>query len=395
MSARRRIQRDELCQFAQRLVRTPSLSGQEGEVAALVAQEMERVGFDEVRVDRMGNVIGRFGANQGRRLLYDAHLDTVDVGDPAAWARPPFGGEIEKGILYGRGAVDMKGALAAMIYAVQALWADGVHLAGDLYVVGVVQEEPCEGVAIRHVIEEEQVRPDWVLLGEATNLQLARGQRGRLALRMTVRGRSCHASAPERGVNAVYAAARVIVGLELLAPNLNSDSFLGKGSIAVTEISSVAGSRNAIPDLCTLYIDRRLTAGETEAKALAEIRRVVSREGANATIEVEEYHGVSYTGYPLHGRQNLPFWATTEDHPWLCAAADVVTDVLGFVPHVGKWDFSTDGVYTAGVAGIPTIGFGPGEERYAHTTEEQVKLQDLEAAARVYAELAVRMLGTR
>ena len=380
--------------FAQRLVRTPSLSTQEGEVAAILAEEMRKVGFHEVMVDRMGNVIGRIGCGGGKKLVYDAHMDTVGVGELAAWQRDPYGGEVQQGVLYGRGASDMKGALAAMVYAGAAIAASGMELGGDLYVIGVTQEEPCEGLAMQHIVEHDHLRPNWVVIGEATNLQISRGQRGRVEFCITVHGRSCHASAPERGINAVYEAARIIVGLELLAPRLNHDTFLGKGSIAVTEISSKSSSRNALPDSCTLYVDRRLTVGETEAKALAEVRRVFTREGVNATIEVSEYRDVSYTGSQLEARQCFPFWVTAEDEPVLSTAAEVIEEVLDFTPHVGKWDFSTDGVYTAGVAGIPTIGFGPGEERHAHTVDDQVRLGDLEAASRVYAELAVRMLGT-
>lgn len=389
------IDRDALVAFAQKLIRTPSLSTQEAEVASLMAEEMRKVGFDEVATDRMGNVIGRIGANGGKKLLYDAHMDTVDVGDITCWKRDPYGGETHRGVLYGRGACDMKGALAAMVYAGKAIAESGVRLDGDLYVVGVVQEEPCEGLAIGHVVEQEGLRPDWVVLGEATNLQISRGQRGRIEFRITLRGRACHASAPERGINAIYEAARVIVALEMLAPQLNRDSFWGKGSIAVTDISSTSGSHNAVPDSCTIYIDRRLTIGETETKALAEIRRILAREGVDARIEVPTYHSVSYTGYEAKARQYFPFWSTAEDEPLLIRAAGVIEDVLNFVPHVGRWDFSTDGVFTAGVVGIPTIGFGPGEERYAHTTDDQIRIKDLESAARVYVELAVRMLGQR
>jgi putative selenium metabolism hydrolase len=387
------IDRDALAAFAQQLVRTPSPSAQEGAIAALLADEMRKVGFGEVFTDQMGNVIGRIGPGHGKKLLYDGHMDTVDVGDPAAWEIDPYAGLIDQGVLYGRGAADMKGALAAMVYAGKALVDSGVQLQGDLYVVGVVQEEPCEGVAIGHVIEQDGIRPDMVVIGEATDLQLSRGHRGRIEFRVTINGRSCHASTPDRGINAIYAAARAIVGLELLAPQLNNDSFLGKGSIAVTEISSLAGSRNVVPDNCTLYIDRRLTVGETEAKALAEIRRILSREGVQATIEVPEYQAVSYTGYDVSARQHFPYWVTSEEDPLLLLTSRVIEEVLNFVPHVGKWDFATDGVYTAGVAGIPTIGFGPGEERYAHTVNDQIRLKDIEAAAQVYAELAVRALG--
>ena len=386
-----------LTAFAQKLVRTPSLSAQEGQVAELVADEMRAAGF-QVTVDALGNVIGYLGSETARSgggpvLLYDAHMDTVDVGDAAGWERDPFGGQIEGGVLYGRGAADAKGALAAMVYAGKALIASGALLEGGLYVVAVVQEEPCEGLAIGRVIEGQGIRPKYVVIGEPTNLQLARGQRGRIEFRVTIHGRSCHASAPQRGVNAIYEAARAIVGLELLAPQLNQDSFLGKGTIAVTDISSTAGSRNAVPDRCTLYVDRRLTIAETEAKALAEIKRVLTREGVRASISVSEYVATSYTGQETRIRQYFPYWVTPEEEPLLVRAARTIEETLGFVPYVGRWDFSTDGVYTAGTAGIPTIGFGPGEEHQAHTVNEGVRVRDLQAAARVYAELAVRLLN--
>ena len=386
------IQRDAMFEFARNLVRTPSLPTQEGQVAALIADEMRRLGY-EVTVDPMGNVIGRIGPGSGKKLLYNGHMDTVDMGDPDAWERDPYGGDIEDGILYGRGACDMKGALAAMIYGGKALLDSGVPLEGDLYVAAVVQEEPCEGLAMRHIVEDGGLRPDWVVLGEATNLQLARGQRGRIEVEVSLHGRSAHAAAPERGVNAVYGAARVIVAVELLAPQLNHDSFLGKGSIAVTEINSTASSRNAVPDHCSRYIDRRLTIGETETKALAEIRRILSREGVEATIDVPTYRSTSYTGYQAEARQYFPYWVTSEDESLLTTAMGIIEHTLEYVPRIGKWEFSTDGVYTAGVAGIPTIGFGPGEERYSHTVDDQIRLADIESAAQVYANLAARMLA--
>lgn len=379
--------------FFQDLVRTPSLSTQEREVAARLAGEMRRVGISDVRVDRIGNVIGRIGTGGDKKLLFDGHMDTVGVSDPVAWTRDPFGAEIEDGVLYGRGAADMKGALAAMVYAAKMLIDSGVSLDGDLYLVGVVQEEPCEGLAMRVLVEEEGLRPCWVVLGEPTNLQVSRGQRGRIEMRVTVQGKACHASAPHLGENAIYGAARIIFGLELLADQLTDDRLLGRGSLAVTQIESTAGSRNAVPDRCAFYIDRRLTLGETEAKALAEVQSVILRESLRAEVEVTEYRATSYTGYEIRHRVYYPAWAMEEDHPLVQATVRTVRNTLGYVPRVQEWVFSTDGVYTMGVASIPTVGFGPGEERYAHTSEEQVRLDDVAAAARVYAQLAVDLLA--
>jgi len=382
-----------LAEFAQRLVQIPSLSGQEGDLAKALAAELDAVGCDDVRIDELGNVVCRLGTGDGPILLLEGHMDTVDVSNPDSWERPPFGGDISAGVLYGRGAADMKGGLAAMTYALKALASAKAELRGTCYLVGVVQEEPCEGMAIQHVLETNSLRPDWVVLGEPTNLQIARGHRGRIALEITVRGRASHASMPDQGVNAIYQAARVVVGVELLAAQLGEDSFLGRGSIAVTDIRSTAGSRNAVPDACTLYLDRRLTGGETEAKAIAELRSIVSREGVDASIRVDAYQGTTYTGAEVQARQEYAAWVTPANHPLVTTASTVVERTLGYLPRVTRWDFSTDGVYTAGVAGLPTIGFGPGEERYAHTSQEQVKVRDLQAAAQVYVELAKRLIG--
>lgn len=379
--------------FLQDLVRTPSFSTQEGKVAARLAEEMHRVGLSDVRVDRIGNVIGRIGSGGGKKLLFNGHMDTVGVGNPAAWSRDPFAAQIEDGVLYGRGAADMKGALAAMVYAAKMLLDAGVSLAGDLYLVGVVQEEPCEGLAMRILVEEEGLRPDWVILGEPTNLQISRGQRGRIEMQVAVQGKACHSSAPHLGKNAIYGAAQIIFGLELLADQLADDRLLGRGSLAITHIESTASSRNAVPDHCVFYIDRRLTLGETEAKALAEVQGVILRENLRADVKVTEYLATSYTGYEVRQRAYYPAWAMEEDHPLVRAKFQAVRKTLGFPPRIGEWAFSTDGVYTMGVAGISTVGFGPGEERYAHTAEEQIRLDDIAAAAQVYAQLAVDLLA--
>jgi len=384
---------EAMAKFLQELVRIPSLSTHEEALASRLADEMRRVGFSEVRTDRMGNVIGRVGTGKGRKLLFNGHMDVVGVGDPTRWRHPPYEGVIEDGVLYGRGACDMKGGLAAMVYAVGALVDAGVQLAGDLYVVGVVQEEPCEGLAMQVLVEQEGIRPDFVILGEPSDLQVRVGHRGRLEMRVKVQGKSAHASSPALGNNAVHNAARLIFGIELLAPRLAHDDFLGQGTIAVTEIESQAASRNAVPDCCIFYLDRRLTLGETERKALAEVQNIINTEEVVAEVRVTEYQAASYTGYDCRGRNTFPAWAMSQDHPLVQTTVRSVRETLGYRPRLGRWAFSTDGTYTAGVADIPTVGFGPGEERYAHTQDEQIRLNDVVDAARVYARLAVDLLG--
>ncbi len=383
----------QLVSFTQDLVRLPSPSGHEGQVAKRLGEEMQRVGFTEVHTDRIGNVIGRIGDGPGSKIMFEGHMDTVEAGDPAKWLYDPYEAQIADGVLYGRGTADMKGALAAMVYGAKHLIDSGAELHGSLYVVGVVQEEPCEGAALGMLMEQEGLHPDLVVIGEATNLQIARGQRGRLELKITTHGKSCHASAPERGQNAIYEAARALVGIELMASQMENDPFLGRASITVTEIESSAFSRNAIPDRCVLYVDRRLTGGETEAKATAQLRNLINREGVDATVEVTEYDTRSYTGYEYRVRQYFPCWTTPENSPWIRRLAGAIEGELGHRPRIGRWDFSTDGVYSAGVAGIPTVGFGPGDERFVHTVEEQVSVAHLVDAARVYARLAGDLLA--
>jgi putative selenium metabolism hydrolase len=325
--------------------------------------------------------------------MFNGHMDTVRVSDAATWSRDPFGAEIDDGMLYGIGSCDMKGGVAAMIYGAKLARDAGVPLKGDIVVACIVQEEPCEGLGSRVLIEEEGIRPDWVVLGEPTNMDVSRGQRGRIEMRLVTYGRSAHAASPRLGDNAIYTTARLVFGLELLAEQLAHDDFLGPGTLVVTDIRSSASSRNAIPDRCELIIDRRLTLGETETKALAEVQRVIAREGVRAEVEVTEYNATSYTNYTCYARECYPAWVMPEDHPLVTSAVRAVRAQLKRRPRVTKWDFSTEGTYTAGMAGIPTVGFGPGDPNLAHTADEHVRLADVYAAAEVYAQLAAELLG--
>jgi putative selenium metabolism hydrolase len=383
----------DLKTFLRDLVQMPSFSTQEGAVAERIIAEMKRLDFRNVHADRAGNVVGWIGPGHGPPLMLNSHMDTVLVTNPEAWHHAPFRAEIEDGVLYGVGACDMKGGLTAMVYGAKLLRDSGVALKGDVVVACVVQEEPCEILGSQVLIEEEGVRPDWVVGGEPTGLDVIRGQRGRLEMRLTTYGRSAHAASPDLGENAIYTAARLVFGLELLGEQLGNDDFLGPGTLAVTDISSRASSRNAVPDRCELIIDRRLTLGENETMALSEVQRVIAREGVQAEVEVMEYHATSYTGYACHVRQAYPPWVIAEDHPLIQTAVRAVRAQLKRRPQVGCWDFSTEGVYTAGVAGIPTVGFGPGDPRCAHTVDEHVSLTDVYAAAEVYARLAAELLA--
>ena len=380
--------------FVRDLVRTPSPSGHEGEVAERIVQEMETLGFADIRTDGIGNVIGRVGPAEGPTLMLNAHMDTVRVSAPDEWTRDPFAAEVDDGILYGLGSCDMKGGLAAMVYAAKLLRDAELALGGNLVVACVVQEEECEGLGTRILMEESGLGANWVVLGEPTDLNVSRGQRGRLEMQVVARGKSAHAASPRLGENAIYIAARLVFGLELLAEQLGEDDFLGPGSLAVTDISSTAGSRNAVPDRCAMVIDRRLTLGENETKALSEVQRVIAREGVNADVEVTDYRATSYTGYQCQARAFYPAWVIADDHPLVQTTVQAAQEQLRRRPEVTCWGFSTEGVYTAGQAGIPTVGFGPGKEELAHTADEHVQVDDVYSAATVYARLAADLLGT-
>lgn len=379
--------------FLQSMVQTASFSGMEGSLAQLVASEMTPVGFDDVKMDEMGNVIGRIGSGHPPHLLYYCHLDTVGIGDIAAWRHDPFAGEINGGILYGRGAAAPKSSLAGMIYGAKMFREKRGRLNGTLYVAGGVYGEAAEGVAMQHLIEAEGIQPKWVILGAPSSLTINRGQRGRLELEVTIQGRACHAAMPTYGVNAIYGAARIIFSLELMSAALGYDDFLGTGSLAVTHIENIERTKNVIPDRCTFVIDRRLTLGETAAHALAEVQGLLAKEGIDGQVRVAQFNSVSYTGKTCAEKKSYPVWVLDEKNPLIKSVSKSVQRVAGYKPKLGHWNFSTAGVYTMGVAGIPTLGFGPGKERYAYTATDQVNLKDCFTAAEVYAQIAKDLLG--
>ncbi|MFQ5825452.1 MAG: YgeY family selenium metabolism-linked hydrolase [bacterium] len=380
VSAAVEYQKDNLIRYLQEIVAIPSFSSEEKEVAERVKQEMRRLKYDEVRIDSFGNVIGRVG-NGHQKILYDTHLDTVGIGDPSAWEYDPFKGKFENGTLYGRGTSDNKGAGACMVYSGAIAKELGLLEEVSLYVVGSVQEEPCEGLAYQTIITEDGLRPDCVLLGECTGLRIYRGQRGRIEMKVVTKGVSCHGSAPERGENAIYKMTEIIKKIEQLNGQLKDDAFLGSGTIAVTKIECQTASINAIPDECTIYVDRRLTRGETKETALKEIEEIVNGE---AKVEIRHLEGRSYTGKSLSIEKYYPTWFLEENHPAIQSAVTAYRAIFAKNPEVGRWTFSTNGVYTMGIENIPTLGLGPSDEHYTHSVNDQVAVDDLIKATIFY-----------
>ncbi len=367
------------------LVKHKSVSLHEGQVQHELIRQMQKAGFDEVRMDGLGNVIGRIGS--GKRIIaFDAHMDTVDIGNLDNWDFDPLEGNISDGFVHGRGTADQKGGAAAFITAGRMLKELGYNRDVTLYFTGTVIEEDCDGLCWKYLVEEEGIRPDVVVITEPTNLNIYRGQRGRMEMKVHFRGLSCHGSAPERGENAIYMASRIALEIEKLNLKLPDDPFLGKGSITVTEIKSSSPSLCAVSDYASLHLDRRLTRGETKDSALNEIETIIN--GMDARVEVLNFLETSFTGLEYGMEKYYPSWVIPSDHDLITKSAEVYETMFGKAPLVDKWTFSTNGVTINGFYGIPIIGFGPGEEKFAHAPNEKVPIDHLEAASAFYAALA-------
>ncbi len=370
--------------FLRDLIAIKSLSSQEGEVVRRIEREMLDCGYDEVRIDAMGNILGRVGSGP-RVLAFDAHVDTVDVGNPANWTVDPFQGDERDGVIYGRGACDMKGALAAIVYGGRLIKELGLEGDTTVWVVGSVQEEDCDGLCWQYILEQGGPRPEAVVISEPTNLGIYRGHRGRMEIEVRTSGVSCHGSAPERGVNAVYRMAPIIADIERLNERLGGEPFLGKGTVTIAEIRSTSPSLCAVADSATIHLDRRLAATDTLESAVREIEDLPSVKAAGAQVVVLDYAVPSWQGLTYPTKKYYPTWLLPEDHPLLAAGVDAYTALFGEAPVVGRWVFSTNGVAVMGKHGIPCIGFGPGNEVVAHMATEQIPVEHLVKAMAWYA----------
>jgi putative selenium metabolism hydrolase len=372
--------------FLRDMIAIPSESAEERQVVERVMAEMEHVGFDEVRVDGLGNILGRIGSGS-RVLAMDAHLDTVGVGDPSTWSRDPYAGEVRDGVIYGRGAGDQEGGMAAMVYGARILKELGIGGETTVWITGTVLEEDCDGLCWQYLLKEKVIEPEVVVITEPTDLGVCRGQRGRMEMEVRTQGLSAHGSAPERGVNAVYKMAGILADVEKLNERLvdSADPFLGKGSVTVSDIRSTSPSLCAVADSCTIHLDRRLTRGETLESAVAEIEALPSVRSVGATVTVLDYARESWTGLIYPTRKYYPTWVLEQEDPVVAAAARAAELVLGRPARIDKWGFSTNGVATCGMHGIPTVGFGPSHEKWAHSPEDQCPVDDLTKAAAFYA----------
>ncbi|MFU8787269.1 MAG: YgeY family selenium metabolism-linked hydrolase, partial [Candidatus Izemoplasmataceae bacterium] len=305
--------KQDISNFLRDMIAIPSESCDEEKVVLRIKAEMEKVGFDEIIIDPMGNILGKIG--KGKHLIaMDAHIDTVGIGDINLWEYDPYMGYEDEHIIVGRGGSDQEGGMASMVYAAKII--KDLQLEDDytLLITGTVQEEDCDGLCWQYIIEEMNIKPKFVVITEPTSCRIYRGHRGRMEIKVSTQGLSCHGSAPERGDNAIFKMAPILIELEALNPKLMHDDFLGKGTLTVSEIFYSSPSRCAVADGCSVSVDRRLTHGETYESALEEIRNLPSVIKAKAKVEMYEYMRPSYTGLIYPTKSYFPTWVLPESH---------------------------------------------------------------------------------
>ena len=378
--------------FLRDLVAIPSLDGQEGAVIRRTEQEMRRCGFDHVSIDKFGNCVGRIGQGP-RTVIFDAHMDTVGTGDLKDWSFDPFVGKEDEDYIYGRGSCDQKAGMAAMVYAGKLMRQIGIPPEYSVLFVGSVLEEDCEGLCWEHLLGELHsigMEPAWAVSTEATDMNVYIGHRGRVDLSVQVRGRSAHGAMPWLGSNALEHMSEIIAQIQLLKDQAKVDGFLGQGTYNISSISSDSPSKCAVPDLCEIKIDRRLTLGESPQSAVQEIQALPAVQKYGATVAVETFRGVTWTRLPVETPCEFPVWKTEPNSPLCQTALQVVEAVTGQKKQLGKWNFSTNGVSLSGRHHIPCIGIGPGREEQAHAPDEYVSKAQILQAVQAYVALVLQ-----
>ena len=414
-----------MTRFLRDIVKFPGESCDEKAHIDRIAEEMRKLDFDKVEIDPQGNVLGYMGT--GKTLIgYDAHIDTVGIGNIDNWEFDPYEGFESETEIGGRGTSDQCGGIVSAVYGAKIM--KDLGLLDDTYrvvVTGTVQEEDCDGLCWQYIINEDGVKPEFVVSTEPTDGGIYRGQRGRMEIRVDVKGVSCHGSAPERGDNAIYKMADILQEIRALNendadektsikglvkmldekynPEWKEARFLGQGTVTVSQIFYTSPSRCAVADSCAVSLDRRMTAGETWESCLDEIRGLpsVQKYGDDVEVSMYNYDRPSYTGcvYPIECY--FPTWVIPEDHKVTKALEAAYKGLYGDKrlgneetapsrinrPLTDKWTFSTNGVSIMGRNGIPCIGFGPGAEAQAHAPNEKTWKDDLVRCAAVYAAL--------
>lgn len=382
----------ETAEFLAKMVQTPSFSMKEKNMIQVIKKKMEEVGFDKIRIDDLGTIIGTIG-NGPRLIAFDAHIDTVYPGNLDNWDFPPHEGRIEDGKIWGRGSSDQLGGMASMVYAAKIIKELDLNKKFTILFTGTVMEEDCDGIAWEHLIKEDGVKPELVVSTEPTSLNIYRGHRGRMEMTIEVKGISCHGSAPERGVNAIYKMAKIVNEVEKLNDRLKDDEFLGKGTITTSIFESGSPSQCAVADYAKIQLDRRLTWGETKESAVAELEECCKLAGVeDAKVTVLQYDAVAYTGKEYSVEKYFPTWKLDPKSSWLANAEKSYAETLGVTPKIDKWTFSTNCVFIMGKhPEIKCMGMGPGDEEQAHAPNEITRVSDLSAAAAFYAGFVTKL----
>lgn len=387
---------DEVINLCRKLIQKKSYSGEENEEADEIKKTFIEMGYDDVFIDDYGNIIGHIkGKKPGKSILFDGHMDTVPVVDEREWQYPPFAAEIHDGKIYGRGTSDMKGALSAMICAAAYFSYDvKKEFKGDIYVAGVVHEECFEGVASRKI--SEKVKPDYVVIGEASQCNLKIGQRGRAEILVETYGKPAHSANPENGINAVYEMNKLIEAIRKM--KINTHYFLGKGILELTDIkSSPYPGASVVPDYCKATFDRRLIIGETKQSVLAPIKDIIEtfeKEDSNFKAKVSFSKGKEkcYTGSEIEGERFFPAWLYDKEDDFVKKAYNALKKA-DINPEITHYSFCTNGSHYAGEAGIETIGFGPSKENLAHTINEYIEIEQLLKTVKGYYFIIKEVLG--
>ena len=427
----------DMTRFLREMISHPSESCEEKEVVHCIKAEMEKLGYDKVEIDGLGNVIGWMG--EGDKIIaFDSHIDTVGIGNINNWEADPYQGYEDDAVIFGRGGSDQEGGMASAVYGAKIMKDLGLIPAGyKIMVVGSVQEEDCDGMCWQYIVnkdfqgqEDARSKIEFVVSTEPTDGGIYRGHRGRMEIRVDVKGVSCHGSAPERGDNAIYKMADIlqdvralnesgdgpsnpIKGLvKMLNPAFNPQhaedaQFLGRGTCTVSQIFYTSPSRCAVADSCSISIDRRMTAGETYQSCLKEIEDLPAcrKYAKDVKVSMYMYDRPAWTGHVYETECFFPTWINKESAPHVQALVEAYHNLWGTErigadekalstrtgrPLTDKWTFSTNGVSIQGRYGIPCVGFGPGAESQAHAPNEITWKQDLAVCAALYA--AVPML---
>ena len=376
--------RERCGELVRELIAIPSLSRHEDRAAQHVRRQMHQLGYPSAHIDRFGNVVGRIGEGP-TRIVFDAHMDTTGIGDRSSWRFDPYEGDFKANKVYGHGAANNKGGLAAVIHAGAIMHELGLTEECSVFIVGSIQTEECEGLAYKAIFDVERLAPHFVVLSMPTGMRICHGHRGRAELRITLRGQPVHASTPRKGFNAIYGMAKIIAGVRELDDKLPQDGFLGRSTVAVTHIECDDNGPNQLVESCRIVVDRRFGAQENTKKIIAQLREIC--RGTRAKIEVVEYDQPSYRGLRLPMEKFFPAWQLPAAHPLMVAAESAYRSVFRKKPALDCWTMSTAGSYTMGIGKVPTIGMGPSEESFQGPVNDHVRLDDLERSMGFYASL--------